>query len=71
MEAADIAWILAVFVPVALIFPGLAFLYGGMPGSSQVLNMFMMVMSSLAVTTVIYVAYGHGLVMGIRSAASG
>lgn len=64
MEAVDIAWILAAFSLVALMFPGLAFLYGGMLGSGQVLNMFMMVMSALGITTVVYVLYGHGLVMG-------
>ncbi|AGF71237.1 ammonium transporter [Corynebacterium halotolerans] len=64
MEAADIAWILAAVALVALMFPGLAFLYGGMLGSGQVLNMFMMVMGSLAVTSVVYVIYGHGLVLG-------
>lgn len=64
MDVADIAWILTAFALVAVMFPGLSFLYGGMLGSGQVLNMFMMVMSSLAITAVVYVAYGHGLVMG-------
>lgn len=64
MQAADIAWILTAIALVAIMFPGLAFLYGGMLGSGQVLNMFMMVMSSLAVATVVYVAVGHGLVTG-------
>ena len=71
MEAADIAWILAAVALVALMFPGLAFLYGGMLGSGQVLNMFMMVMGSLAVTSVVYVIYGHGLVLGDSVGAPG
>ena len=52
MDVADIAWILTAFALVAVMFPGLSFLYGGMLGSGQVLNMFMMVMSSLAITAV-------------------
>ncbi|RNE48202.1 ammonium transporter [Corynebacterium alimapuense] len=64
MDVADIAWILTAFALVGLMFPGLSLLYGGMLGSGQVLNMFMMVMSSLAVTTFVYVLYGHGLVLG-------
>lgn len=46
MEAADVAWVLSAFALVSLMFPGLALLYGGMPGQKQVLNMFMMVMGS-------------------------
>ncbi|MGO1949265.1 MAG: ammonium transporter [Mycobacteriaceae bacterium] len=64
MPAADVAWILAAFSLVLLMFPGLAMLYGGMLNGRSVLNMMMMVMSSLAVTTVVYVLVGHGLVVG-------
>ncbi|WP_026196014.1 ammonium transporter [Corynebacterium lubricantis] len=64
MDPSDLAWILAAFALVSLMFPGLSFLYGGMIGGHQVLNTFMMVMGSLAVTAVVYVLYGHGLVMG-------
>lgn len=64
MDPSDLAWILAAFALVSLMFPGLSFLYGGMLGGNQVLNTFMMVMGSLAVTCAVYVAYGHGLVMG-------
>lgn len=64
MDPSDLAWILAAFALVSLMFPGLSFLYGGMLGGHQVLNTFMMVMGSLAVTTVVYVLYGHGLVLG-------
>lgn len=64
MPAADVAWILAAFSLVLLMFPGLAMLYGGMLNGRSVLNMMMMVMSSLAVTTVVYIIVGHGLVVG-------
>lgn len=64
MNAADIAWVLTAFALVSLMFPGLSFLYGGMLGRKNVLNMFMMVMSSLIVTVLVYATYGHGLVLG-------
>ncbi|MHA2789035.1 ammonium transporter [Corynebacterium sp. S7] len=64
MDPSDLAWILAAFALVSLMFPGLSLLYGGMIGGQQVLNTFMMVMGSLAITAVVYVLYGHGLVMG-------
>src|SRR5699024_4267305 len=64
MEAADMAWLLAAFAMVLLMFPGLAMLYGGMLNGRNVLNMMLMVLSSLAVTGVVYVVVGHGLVLG-------
>ncbi|AGP30442.1 ammonium transporter [Corynebacterium terpenotabidum] len=64
MDPADIAWILAAVALVLLMFPGLAMLYGGMLSGRSVINMMMMVMSSLAVTTVVYVVVGHGMVVG-------
>ncbi|WP_411733341.1 ammonium transporter [Paeniglutamicibacter sp.] len=64
MEPADTAWILTAFALVLLMFPGLAMLYGGMLNGRNVLNMVLMVLSSLAVTAVVYVVVGHGLVMG-------
>lgn len=64
MEAADMAWLLAAFAMVLLMFPGLAMLYGGMLNGRNVLNMMLMVLSALAVTGVVYVVIGHGLVLG-------
>lgn len=62
---ADLAWMLAAFVFVLLMFPpGLAFFYGGMVGSKNVLNIMSMVMSTLAITAVLYVVIGYGLVSG-------
>ena len=60
----DLAWLLAAFALVALMFPGLALFYGGMMGVKSALNMMMMVLSTLAVTSVLYVLYGYGLVSG-------
>lgn len=61
---ADLAWLLAAFVFVSLMFPGLALYYGGMMGSRNVLNVMMMVMATLGITSVLYVLYGYGLVSG-------
>ncbi|PWJ55157.1 ammonium transporter [Quadrisphaera granulorum] len=64
MPAADLAWMLSAFGLVLLMFPGIALFYGGMLNSRSVLNMFMMIMGSMAVTAVIYVLFVHGLVLG-------
>ncbi|WOF24329.1 ammonium transporter [Microbacterium betulae] len=64
MPPADLAWMLAAFALVLLMFPGLALFYGGMLDGRNALNMFMMVMGSLAVTSVVYVLFVHGLVVG-------
>ncbi|MDN6814790.1 MAG: ammonia channel protein, partial [Corynebacterium variabile] len=64
MSAADIAWMCTAFALMLLMFPGLAMLYGGMLNGRSVLNMMMMVMTSLAVTVIVYVLIGHGLVLG-------
>ncbi|MDY6811084.1 MAG: ammonium transporter [Actinomycetota bacterium] len=61
---ADLAWMLAAFVFVLLMFPGLALYYGGMVGARNVLNMMTMVMVTLGITSVLYVLYGYGLVSG-------
>ncbi|GAB92611.1 ammonium transporter [Gordonia rhizosphera] len=61
---ADLAWMLAAFVFVLLMFPGLALYYGGMLGARNVLNMMTMVMVTLGITSVLYVLFGYGLVSG-------
>ncbi|WP_121257347.1 ammonium transporter [Nocardioides ferulae] len=61
---ADLAWLLAAFAIVALMFPGLALFYGGMMGVKSALNMMMMVLSTLGITSVLYVLYGYGMVSG-------
>lgn len=64
MPPADLAWMFAAFALVLLMFPGIALFYGGMLNGRNVLNMFMMVMGSMAVTTVVYVLFVHGIVTG-------
>jgi Amt family ammonium transporter len=63
-ELADVAWILAAMTVVLLMFPGIALFYGGMSGKNNVLNMFAMTMSTLGTVTVLYVLFGHSLVLG-------
>lgn len=64
MPAADVAWMLAAFAVVLIMFPGISLFYGGMVGQKNALNMFMMTMSTLATVTIVYVLYGHGMVVG-------
>ncbi|WP_036962332.1 ammonium transporter, partial [Pseudoclavibacter soli] len=64
MEAADLAWLLAAFGLVSLMFPGLAIYYAGMLGTKSALNAIVMVMSSLGVAAVLYVLFGQGMVSG-------
>lgn len=64
MTPADVAWMLAAFAVVLIMFPGIALFYGGMVGPKNTLNMLMMCMSTLAVVSVLYVLYGHGAVVG-------
>lgn len=64
MPAADVAWMLAALALVIIMFPGIALFYGGMVGSKNALSMIMMTMSTLGTTTVLYVLFGHGLVVG-------
>ncbi|MFT4288573.1 ammonium transporter [Nocardioides sp.] len=61
---ADLAWLIAAFALVLLMFPGLALYYGGMMGVKNTLNMMAMVLSTLAVTAVLYVIVGYGLLSG-------
>ncbi|WAC53564.1 ammonium transporter [Gordonia sp. SL306] len=61
---ADLSWMLAAFVFVLLMFPGLALYYGGMVGARNVLNMMTMVLATLGITCVLYVLFGYGLVSG-------
>ncbi|MFW0782930.1 ammonium transporter [Gordonia sp. CPCC 206044] len=61
---ADLSWMLAAFAFLVLMIFGLALYYGGMLGARNVLNMLSMVMATLAITCVLYVLYGYGLVSG-------
>lgn len=57
-SAGDTAWLLISAALVMLMTPGVAFFYGGMVRSKNVLNMLMMTMSALGVVTILWSVYG-------------
>ncbi|WP_405177459.1 ammonium transporter [Nocardia sp. NBC_01377] len=63
-DAGDTAWMLASSALVLLMTPGLAFFYGGMVRSKNVLNMIMMSISSMGLITILWVLYGFSLTFG-------
>ncbi|WP_332838634.1 ammonium transporter [Nocardia bovistercoris] len=63
-DAGDTAWMLASSALVLLMTPGLAFFYGGMVRSKNVLNMIMMSISSMGLITILWVLYGFSLAFG-------
>jgi Amt family ammonium transporter len=64
IDTGDTAWLLAATAMVLLMTPGLAFFYGGMVRTKNVLNMLMMNFVSIALVTVVWVAAGHSLAFG-------
>ncbi|RII43818.1 ammonium transporter [Galactobacter valiniphilus] len=62
--SADLAWGLTALAFVTFMLCGIALYYAGIAGRKNPLNMIMMVIGSLAVTAVLYVAFVHGLVLG-------
>jgi len=64
MDTGDTAWMLASTALVMLMVPGLAFFYGGMVRAKSVLNIMMMVMYSLAITTVVWFLWGYSGAFG-------
>ena len=63
-DTGDTAWMLASAALVLLMTPGLAFFYGGMVRARGVLNMIMMSVSAMGVTTVLWVLYGYSVAFG-------
>jgi ammonium transporter, Amt family len=61
MDNGDVAWILVSAAMVLFMTPGLAFFYGGMDRSRNVLNMLMMNMYCLLVVPIVWVAVGYSL----------
>ncbi|MGH8939563.1 MAG: ammonium transporter, partial [Actinomycetes bacterium] len=58
------AWMLASTALVMLMVPGLAFFYGGMVRAKSVLNIMMMVMYAMAITTVVWFLWGYSGAFG-------
>ncbi|MEP6852004.1 MAG: ammonium transporter [bacterium] len=64
IDTGNTAWILASAALVLLMTPGLAFFYGGLVRSKNVLNMLMMNFICLAVVGVLWVLYGFSFAFG-------
>ena len=64
VNGADTAWLLVSTALVMLMTPGLAFFYGGMVRSSNVLNAIMMSLIALGVITIQWVVIGYSLSFG-------
>ncbi|MDI9903308.1 ammonium transporter [Rhodococcus sp. IEGM 1409] len=64
VAAADTAWILAAFMAVSLMVPGLAMFYGGMVSARNTLNMAMMTFGAFAVVGVLWILFGYSAVLG-------
>ena len=64
MESGDIAWVLASAALVLFMTPGLAFFYGGMDRSRNVLNMLMMNFWCLLIIPVLWVIIGYSIAGG-------
>ncbi|TQM31405.1 ammonium transporter [Nocardia bhagyanarayanae] len=63
-DAGDTAWMLASSALVLLMTPGLAFFYGGMVRSKNVLNMIMMSISAMGLVTILWALYGFSMTFG-------
>ncbi|MBF6329329.1 ammonium transporter [Nocardia transvalensis] len=63
-DTGDTAWMLASSALVLLMTPGLAFFYGGMVRSKNVLNMIMMSISAMGVVGVLWSIYGFSEAFG-------
>ena len=64
LNGANTAWLLVSSALALLMTPGLALFYGGLNRSKSVLNMMMMSFSSMAVVTVVWIAYGFSVAFG-------
>jgi Amt family ammonium transporter len=64
MEAGDVAWVLISAALVLFMTPGLAFFYGGMDRSRNVLNMLMMNFWCLLIIPVLWVIIGYSIAAG-------
>lgn len=63
-DTGDTAWLLTSAALVLLMTPGLAFFYGGMVRSKNVLNMIMMSISAMGVVAVLWVLFGYSVAFG-------
>ena len=64
IDGANAGFVMVCAFLVLLMTPGLAFFYGGMSRSKNVLNMIMMSFSAIAVVSVLWVLYGYAMTFG-------
>ena len=64
MESGDLAWVLVSAALVLFMTPGLAFFYGGMDRSRNVLNMLMMNFYCVLIVPVLWMVCGYSLAQG-------
>ena len=64
MDSGNTAWILTASALVLLMTPGLAFFYGGLVRSRNVISTIMLSFMSMAVVSVVWVLWGYSLAFG-------
>ena len=64
MDSGSIAWLLTASALVLLMTPGLAFFYGGLVRSQNVLSTLMLSFMSMAVVSVVWVLWGYSVAFG-------
>ncbi len=71
MDSGSVAWMLAASALVLFMTPGLAFFYGGLARSRNVVSTIMLSFMSMAVVSVVWVLWGYSLAFGEGSALIG
>ena len=69
MDTGDTAWMLMASALVLLMTPGLAFFYGGLVRSKNIVNTMMFSFMAMAVASVVWVLWGYSLAF-VREAVS-
>ena len=71
MDSGSIAWLLTASALVLLMTPGLAFFYGGLVRSRNVISTIMLSFMSMAVVSVVWVLWGYSIAFGEGNALVG
>ena len=71
MDSGSVAWMLTASALVLFMTPGLAFFYGGLARSRNVVNTIMLSFMSMAVVSVVWVLWGYSLAFGEGNALIG
>ena len=71
MDSGSVAWMLAASALVLFMTPGLAFFYGGLARSRNVVSTIMLSFMSMAVVSVVWVLWGYSLAFGEGNALIG